>query len=360
MKARRLVSVLGTLTLAVLLPPAAYVGWLAQSGPPHMSFPVRLPSIVTADGELGFTLKPNLDVPYPLGANRSFAIYTSEQGLRVAGKGTGPFGAVEIVVAGDSQTFGDGLEYAQTYSAKLAKAFGVTVANLGVSGYGTVSSLLRLKRFGFLKPRVVVLGHYYDHHNRNLSKCYPGFSITCISVPHVAFADDGKAMIQGPKGNTTAIREVAGYFDYAQGLSGGYSFLKDAYWVGRVKLGELLRGLHLADRYEQDFDPGLVVAATEFVMRELLNATKEIGARLFVLYIPDYFGDRVVPPPDYLVRIAAELGIDFVDMTLAFQRQKEEEPGSLQIVEAGGHLTELGHELMARELAARIRQAGLL
>ena len=64
-----------------------------------------------------------------------------------------------ILVAGDSFVFGHQVGDDKTWPAYLQKA-GYNVFNLGVSGYGTAQSLLRLKTFiknNKIKPNVVIL-----------------------------------------------------------------------------------------------------------------------------------------------------------------------------------------------------------
>jgi len=65
---------------------------------------------------------------------------------------------LRAVVLGDSVAFGYGVDDDETFAARLHRRSGLEVANLGVQGYGTDQSLLRLRDVGLpLDPDVVIL-----------------------------------------------------------------------------------------------------------------------------------------------------------------------------------------------------------
>ena len=90
-----------------------------------------------ADADLGARLKPGATEKIRFGskANPVTSIRIDADGYR--GGGLPPPGADEVVVVGDSQTFGLGVEEDQTFSAVLSRELGGrTVRNLGVPTYG--------------------------------------------------------------------------------------------------------------------------------------------------------------------------------------------------------------------------------
>ncbi len=337
---------------------AAYVGYAASHlPPPRMG--ERLPSTIQPDPELGYTLRPNLAVTMRAGRNR-IGIYTNMQGIRTAGPWAGRIDRAEIVAIGDSQTFGN-VNYDDSYPAQLGKTLGVTVANLGVSGYGPVAAMRRYERFASLKPRVVVLGFYYDSLDRALSECYPGFTFSCMSVPYVVIGRDGTPRIVGPRDNTAVIETLQAYFDYAAGAGAPYAPSRDFYWkVRNVIAGYLQPGRPLDSLlHRHDRDPSHMVEAGAFLVGRLGEEVRRIGGRLVILYIPNYFGAKVIPPPAYLVRTARALGVPFVDLTPALEAAKARGPDAI-IIPGDGHLNPWANAVAADMLAAELRRDRLL
>jgi hypothetical protein len=94
---------------------------------PHANFYV-------ADDDLGVRLEPGATMRFQLGENPAHDIRVNAQGYR--GADWPAPGADELLVVGDSQVFGLGVEGDETFSARLAEATGRTVLNGGVPTYG--------------------------------------------------------------------------------------------------------------------------------------------------------------------------------------------------------------------------------
>jgi hypothetical protein len=88
-----------------------------------------------------------------------------------------------ILFIGDSITFGYGLNYEETFAAKIGKLLGdkFEVVNIGVEGFATDQTLHRLRdSMEVVKPSIVVYTFIPDHINRNINsdrqelfKCFP-------------------------------------------------------------------------------------------------------------------------------------------------------------------------------------------
>jgi hypothetical protein len=114
-----------------------------------------------------------------------------------------------ILFIGDSITFGYGLNYEETFAAKIGKLLGdkFEVVNLGVQGYGTDQALIRMRQYiGTIKPSIIVYTHIPDHLERNINsdrsqlfKCLrfkgtkPLFTVTKSSK------DNGLKQIRSPE-----------------------------------------------------------------------------------------------------------------------------------------------------------------
>lgn len=121
-------------------------------------------------------LKPNVNVK-AYGPYREFEyrITTNAQGFR----NTYPFAedlqSYSLVVLGDSQSFGVGINDDQTFASRLAKGLGTSVLNTACPGYNTMEELLTYKnRVRQFKPHSVLLfffsgnDPYENFSNRNL------------------------------------------------------------------------------------------------------------------------------------------------------------------------------------------------
>ena len=105
------------------------------------------------DPRLGFRHLPNLDVVLAGHPDFSYRLRTNSRGLRTPVED----GSVEVVALGDSFTFGYGVDEKAAWPTQLAWLSGLTVANLGISGFGPGNELAMLRQEGLrLRPRLVV------------------------------------------------------------------------------------------------------------------------------------------------------------------------------------------------------------
>ena len=105
------------------------------------------------DRALGFRCRPNLDVLLSGHPDFGYHLCTNKGGLRTPVED----GPVDVVALGDSFTFGYGVDQRVTWPAQLARLSGLTIANLGISGFGPGSELAMLRDEGLrLRPRLVL------------------------------------------------------------------------------------------------------------------------------------------------------------------------------------------------------------
>ncbi len=153
---RTLIASQVVLGLGLGLALAEYMFWKRDEGAfPHVNFYVE-------DPELGVRLEPNAAMRFRLRDNPLTTIHVNTQGYRGAdwpaptpdaAPGTG-----EILVLGDSQVFGLGVEDDETFSAKLAEATGRRVLNAGVPTYGPPEYMRLAKQLlEQRKPQTVVV-----------------------------------------------------------------------------------------------------------------------------------------------------------------------------------------------------------
>lgn len=112
-------------------------------------------NLYAEDPALGVRLVPNAEMRLKLGTNPTTTIHTNAAGFR--GADWGPPSKDEVLVVGDSQVFGLGVEDGETFSAQLAAVRKVTVVNAGVPTYGPEEYTALVERLvAERKPKHVV------------------------------------------------------------------------------------------------------------------------------------------------------------------------------------------------------------
>jgi hypothetical protein len=140
------------------------VSWLKRSGQ-FSSERAQYP-IDRFHPVLGWTLRENLrDVPL-----LEAKVSSNSRGARGRREySPARHGGTRVVVIGDSYSFGEGVNDAETFSAQLEQILPDSeVINLAVHGYGTDQQLLRLQIDGIpYHPDIIVFGFYDDDIGRN-------------------------------------------------------------------------------------------------------------------------------------------------------------------------------------------------
>jgi hypothetical protein len=155
---------------------------------PHVNFYVE-------DPELGVRLEPGATMNFRLRNNPLSTIHVNTQGYRGAdwpapgtnkGEGEG-----EIIVLGDSQVFGLGVDDDATFSAQLAAITGRPVLNAGVPTYGPPEYLaLAAELLEQRKPAVVILTVNFlndafeiDRPNKDRHAVWDGWAVRAEHAP---------------------------------------------------------------------------------------------------------------------------------------------------------------------------------
>jgi hypothetical protein len=116
-----------------------------RGGFPHLN-------VYVADPALGVRLRPGAAQRFSLGTNPVTRVAIGPDGLRAGASGRAPAAppppsfaggtpAGAVIVVGDSQVFGLGVEHEQTFSARLEPLLGRPVVNAGVPTYGPLEYL---------------------------------------------------------------------------------------------------------------------------------------------------------------------------------------------------------------------------
>jgi hypothetical protein len=309
------------------------------------------------DPEVGYILKPRQTIKSE--GSSSVVYYVGDRGIRVGSQNASLPNVVEILAVGCSQTYGQGLPYEKTFPEQIAKIIGVRVANLGVSGYGGLSSLYLAGRFRDLQPRVLVYGFWEDHLYRNLARCANSHSPYCISLPYFSCDAETCDRIREAENNRISMWLTERYVrDLGSGRS-AYPFANDLYWTAQLLLRRVLLGFGLADRYVQVTDVAALRTSTKKFFSLLRKETETWGMKAIVVFIPYYFNDDIHNVPDYVIESALSENIPLVYLTDQFRDEVVRHPGSLAIP-GDGHMTARAHRIVAEAVAKQIRALELL
>ena len=155
--ALRLISVSVSVLFTVLVVDVAYALILRGAASPNFWFDqAHIPRTDNAaDDELGFVRKPGVSWRgYIKDVDRFVDYRTDQNGFR---NSPSEHAAADVVFIGDSFTEATQVSDDDTFVRRVGSATGLSVVNLGRSGYGPQQELLVLKKYGLTyKPRFVV------------------------------------------------------------------------------------------------------------------------------------------------------------------------------------------------------------
>jgi hypothetical protein len=119
----------------------------------HGAFPHL--NVYAADPQLGVRLRPDARQRVAFGGNAPTSVIIGAAGFR--GQLPEKSGGDELIVVGDSQVFGLGVEQGDTFSARLAVKHNLAVINAGIPTYGPLEYQAVLERLvPDRKPRTVI------------------------------------------------------------------------------------------------------------------------------------------------------------------------------------------------------------
>jgi len=302
--------------------------------------------LLVFDPEIGARANPSSHARriYPAVRDRqtfAFDIYTDDRGARVDGPGQRSPAQVDVLVVGDSFSWGYALSNPETYARHLARELETGVSNFAMAAYGTTQSLQMLRRNGDLAPKLIVYGIIAHHIERNVMPCLPSYYPFCFDASHVTWNAAGEPYIAPPQSN--------GVRRFQRHLSGDYT--NPVTWLthgidvirGRIEYAEATYSTPSDQRKEE---------ALGFLLRNMEKSAADIGAQLLVVYLPTNYYSA----PEALPRVIGDIRL--LDLTKAFQRERDK--GADLYIVGDGHPNRAAHELIAREIAKYVRDNGLL
>jgi len=307
--------------------------------------------VVVFDAEIGSLARPSAHTRhvYPAIADRAafeFDVYTDDRGARVDGPGQRSAARYDVLVVGDSFTWGYALSNRDTYAARLGRDLGVSVANFAMASYGTVQSLQILERQLALKPSLVVYGIIAHHFERNVWPCGPSYYEFCLDMSHVAWDSQGRPYIAPPLSDGVRRMQVHQARDYLTPMK----------WLTHGVDVIFGRAYYAWTRYREPPD-AKKEEATLFVLERMNRLVTSNGSQLLVVFLPTNYYGAPAALPGIIDRVGGS--IRYLDLTAAFARNKQAGGPNPYIV-GDGHPSAAGHALIAEEIAQYIRREAML
>jgi hypothetical protein len=277
------------------------------------------------DPQLGWRVRPNVRMRSVKPGSYDAMVSTTPDGLR-GGTTSGP-GRPRIAIFGCSQTFGEGVDDADTYAARLARALPqAEVLNFGVHGYGTDQMLLRYERDGSpRKPDVVALAFAGFHVARNVSR------FTYFAKPAFELGPDNALHLEGvPVPSPEEIEAAPRDAIVDHGL-----LLR---WVW-----QRVRNVEERRLYQTN---GHAWRLTRTIISRFASEAERDHAIFILMNI-----DENTPQLDNAIRaLSAELDVGFLDLAPVMRRARD--AGIPYRLANDNHWSPTGHKIVAAELRA--------
>ena len=300
-------------------------------------------TLYISDEELGFRCKSNYN-GFLTSPEFRTRVITNSSGYRATRDFEKPANGNRIMTFGDSFTFGYGVEYEETYSAKIEEGLsrlsttGVEVFDFGTPAYGTLQEAIVFDRFKHLKPDLVVIGllardtvveeggnDFVDNYNFFHLKKFGAF--------------DGDAVQQ----HGSATRQIRKWLKQYSNL----------YRIFELHLGSLLRTF-----YRPGAGPTDLIADSRKITAECLrnfdHSLGELGIRGIILWIP--FPSSVTKSDHSVAQWLQSLELknfDVVDVVSRFKGSAMQYYFPLD-----GHWNPKGHALAAEAVVEAIVKQG--
>lgn len=359
----------GFLLATILVSIVFYALFMAWYSPPrHNSTNIEMfregKGMYQEDGDLGATL-----IPEGYGRISSngiiYEIFHGPYGNRINSPQDKSRFDAELIMLGCSQAWGQGVVFDQLASTLAAKALGVNSLNLSVPGTGTVYAAKRLEKVPELKPKYVVYLFFEEHLYRNIRMCAPVNNPLCIKTVTAVSNSSGKYSFRQPTYNVenffggVYVLMQRWYLEQYEG-SNKLSYWKDVFWTLLDIYGKLQKMLFDNPDIKNARHRNDIVAAFDFALGYINKYTKERNAELIVIYLPNYsYPNQLTPLPEDLRQVINHYAAKIIDMAEPFNKtiglENKNHGTYLFAIPNDGHLNELGHSMIAKELVSLIK-----
>ena len=318
-----------------------------------------------SDPELGVWNRPNHHFIKKTELNPDEKLVThiwfDSNGIRVRGENQNITDQVDILVVGESNTWGQGVSYDNTYAAFLGEKFGMSVANLGLIGSNGVQGLLLVRRYLPCKPKLIVYGFWEEHFASNIRRCPNIDSPVCLGRPVIKGFASKHLRVSLPWRVNTALKQYRKWYKESA-LGPHMPLMRRWYWTTRM-LARIL-----SERYIESLRRGFgdlstisetpawndSINAALYVISEMKALADSVGAKLVIAYMPIFFSEKMHSPPSELRQHAENLEVIFVDMEPIWRERKCK--GEKFYFAHDMHLDPIGHADVSDAIALALKK----
>lgn len=257
-------------------------------------------------------------------------------------------GAMPIIAAGDSFTFGDQVNNSETWPACLERRLRRPVHNAGVSGYGGAQAMLALERSAkgendyALAILSILVGRDFWRDQHVYLNGFPHPAVVGTSLADISHTSPPSAEA---KGSRFATRSHLSALETLAVNASGWSWLL-------TKAGERRRIQSYALNQRTDVHPD--AAPAELIAQWTLHRLALVPtAKLLVLQYELEPPSGALAERQLLLATARDLGIPLVDTFDALAVHPDR--GSLYVPPYGHH-TPAGNDLVCREIASTVER----
>jgi hypothetical protein len=309
-------------------------------------------------------LNPNLDIVLTAAYREyQYHVTTDENGFRnsIPSELNGE-GERDILILGDSQTFGAGVNDDQTFASLISKGLNRSVLNTGVPGYNNIEELELAKTlFNRYQSKVVILALYVgndpyeNYRNRNMFLSSAEASKAKEAVSTLAFVKDYLKRNSSIYNGLTRFRRFEAVNDFLYGLG----------LIQNEPPGELAIYQKESKNHEAYW------SITEQVLAQLNQLVTQHSAQFVLVLVPDrlqidlaYQSQWVkkyrLDPNEYdflgpnsrLQTFSEKHGILFLDPTALFQQKHKQ--GIRPFWAIDHHLAPAGHKIISELISKHL------
>lgn len=288
-----------------------------------------------------------------LSAEYTTQIKTNSEGFRdIEHELNKPKGVFRILVAGDSFTFGLGVEANQTYPKLLEevlneknknKEMRYEIFNMGIAGIGTLEELEIIKYGIRYKPDLVLLGLFVEN------RWNPGNgNDLCDNLKSWYKSKDKKIIEGGFSGISLRLRSKV--VDCLNSFQRFLAKNSDLYFLLMTRKGTFLRTHLIKFRENQNqYELGISWDITKDTLKEINTFMQKEGVPFVIVRIPflyDVHSQDVEVASEILLKFGKENNINIYDLLDDFRKNKDND----LYYPADGHWKPLAHKLAASEI----------
>lgn len=284
------------------------------------------------DPVLGWRLKANVSARSVKEGSYDVSVSSDANGLRSFSSNAkqDPGDVTRIGVFGCSQTFGEGVNDDETFSARLQTILpGSQVLNFGVHGYGTDQMLLKLEKQGQAYDLdVVVLAFAWFHLERNVNDFH------FFAKPRFDLQTDGQLQLRNtPVPAPEELVKAAASRSDKRLVD--HSVLLRWMW-------QRYRNLQISGLYKDNSEAWKL---TKALVTRFVDTARQNGSRVLLLSI-----DESHPEMDALLEaLADDVGAGFLNIGQLLSAADTD--GQQYRLQNDAHWNSAGHEAVAREIA---------